>query len=713
MASNSTPEYRILADQILSPDEDIIVKIAGAMYKGSITEPNRYATVGDLAGLTGGSALNYVQVEADQVTVTTSPQELVALTITTTGAPVQISITGEGSNAVASTWVKVALHRDGTLIGQTIQIESSAISENVPYALNFIDDVAAGTYVYSAKIVGKSSGNWQFGEVSGPIMNAVELTGFKGDDGASGAANLVVPTAIKDDADADFITFEKTGTGTARIATPQDDLSLRSARDITLFAGDDGPGNVYIGWGDAVYTPDSPNKVATMGDILSNVLPTNMNNSDDQTVLTFEQSYTGTARIIAPQDDLALKSANDILLYPGEDGPGNVYIGWGDANMTPDANNRVATIGDINDTIASSNGLSFQYGTSNARTGSGDVLKFSQSLNQSIITGTAPSFESPTAQRIVIAGQDGVAGDGYDGEGGDVYLWAGVGGGTNGNGGDIKIDGGNGLGSGDGGYVKMRGGYSSDASGGFIEIHSGDSNTGSSGDINITTGYSNANQGGNVAISAQSNGIIYLTSNTLQMNTGVTLIGGGGLDGALRVKDSSGNDIFKALGEVVLAGDGQYLNSVLPENQIATVSDVENGNPEVSFTVNGGSLGTAPTFDGAPLFSGTYVKIGSLVHFQIQVLFTNITSFGTGQYYVDLPFPAKYGYQMRNGCIHDTSNGNQWAITGHVLAGESRMSLFFSAGSGQDEIFDYNSPFVLQTVDKFHISGDYIMEPGV
>lgn len=331
-----------------------------------------------------GSALNYVQVESNQVTITTAPQDVVSLEITTTGKPVQVSITGEGANASAGSWVKMALFRDGTLIGQTIQIESSAASENVPYALNFIDEVSAGTHTYTAKIVGKSAGNWTFGEVSGPVMNAVELTGFKGDTGATGpqgvqgeqgepgittdtfdiiytthnsdgtnikigddawigdidlsnniaiigieddtqggivfgaegigkvytdnldlkldanndiilnpgstyayigtpqldgsnriakmsditgGADLIVPTAIKDQNNNDFITFTKTGTGTARIGTPQDDLSLRSARDITLFAGDDGPGNVYIGWGDAVYTPDSPNRVATIGDL--------------------------------------------------------------------------------------------------------------------------------------------------------------------------------------------------------------------------------------------------------------------------------------------------------------------------------------------------------------------------------------------------------------------------------------------------------------
>jgi hypothetical protein len=50
MASNSTPEYKVIADQIISPDEDIIVKIAGGIYKDSISEQNRYVTVSD--GLT-------------------------------------------------------------------------------------------------------------------------------------------------------------------------------------------------------------------------------------------------------------------------------------------------------------------------------------------------------------------------------------------------------------------------------------------------------------------------------------------------------------------------------------------------------------------------------------------------------------------------------------------------------------------------------------
>jgi predicted porin len=86
----------------------------------------------------------------------------------------------------------------------------------------------------------------------------------------------------------------------------------------------------------------------------------------------------------------------------------------------------------------------------------------------------------------------------------------------------------------------------------------------------------------------------------------------------------------------------------------------------------------------------------------------NITNFGTGQYYVDLPFAAKYGYQVREGCLHDISTDRQYAIGGHVLAGQSRLNLFYTDTNGQDQEFDYNSPITLNAADNFHVSGTYI-----
>lgn len=155
---------------------------------------------------------------------------------------------------------------------------------------------------------------------------------------------------------------------------------------------------------------------------------------------------------------------------------------------------------------------------------------------------------------------------------------------------------------------------------------------------------------------------------------------------------------------------GMYIGPSNSDNQIIKRSDLVPFAPPVEtlFTVNGGTLGTQPTFNGAPLFTGSYVIHGPLVHFQIQVDMDNITDFGSGQYFVDLPFPAKYGYQVREGCLHDFSTGRQYSIGGHVFAGQSRLALSYTDTNGQDSEFDYNSPVALSTADNFHISGSYI-----
>lgn len=153
-------------------------------------------------------------------------------------------------------------------------------------------------------------------------------------------------------------------------------------------------------------------------------------------------------------------------------------------------------------------------------------------------------------------------------------------------------------------------------------------------------------------------------------------------------------------------------SSYEPQDRVvATLGDV---GVETEFAVVGGSTGTQPTFTGDPLFSGTYIRMSSdLVHFQIQVDFDNITNFGTGQYYVDLPFPAKYGYKFREGCLHDISASKDYAIGGHVFPGESRIYLTSTdtqSGTVFDIPFTSSAPTTLDVADNFHIAGNYIAD---
>jgi hypothetical protein len=127
----------------------------------------------------------------------------------------------------------------------------------------------------------------------------------------------------------------------------------------------------------------------------------------------------------------------------------------------------------------------------------------------------------------------------------------------------------------------------------------------------------------------------------------------------------------------------------------------------VSFTVAGGTLGTQPTFTGAPLFTGSYTKLGNLCHFQIDVDMDNITSFGTGQYYVNLPFPAEHNYLVSDGCLHDISANDQYSVMGHVVAGSNQLRLLSIASNGKHVPFEHNVPVTLAIADNFHVAGTY------
>jgi hypothetical protein len=151
--------------------------------------------------------------------------------------------------------------------------------------------------------------------------------------------------------------------------------------------------------------------------------------------------------------------------------------------------------------------MSFPNVPTNQRTGTADALVFKKSGNQKSISTQAGTSGSQTVERLVIAGGDSYYNtdtDRWEGEGGDIYLWAGRGA----NGGDIKVDAGNALGShnyDEGGTIKIRGGSSTNGVGGFIDIISGSSDALNGGAINIISGNGQVN-GGDIYITAGQGG---------------------------------------------------------------------------------------------------------------------------------------------------------------------------------------------------------------
>jgi hypothetical protein len=117
---------------------------------------------------------NYTQVLGNKISnITTTGVSLISGSITTTGNPIQIMVTGD-ANPTSTGWCRLQIYRGESAIGNIIQVENEA-NQNVPYCLNIIDTPSAGTYTYSMRTVSGIDGTFEFGEASGPLLTAVEL----------------------------------------------------------------------------------------------------------------------------------------------------------------------------------------------------------------------------------------------------------------------------------------------------------------------------------------------------------------------------------------------------------------------------------------------------------------------------------------------------------------------------------------------------------
>ena len=118
---------------------------------------------------------NYTQVLGNRRTsINSVGTSIISGSITTTGNPVQIMVTGDANPIGGVAFGRIQIFRDSNPIGAIVQVENSA-NLNVPYCLNVIDTPSAGTYVYSMRLVDSMSGTFDFGEASGPLLTAVEL----------------------------------------------------------------------------------------------------------------------------------------------------------------------------------------------------------------------------------------------------------------------------------------------------------------------------------------------------------------------------------------------------------------------------------------------------------------------------------------------------------------------------------------------------------
>jgi hypothetical protein len=237
MASNNTSEYKIATDKIVSPDEDIIISVVGDMYKGSISEPNRYATISDV-GEGGGGAGPTGPTGPQGETGPTGP------TSETSTANVYLVRNNTGSQILKGTLVSAA----GAEPSGRIDVE--------PFA-------AVGGIDSELRVMGMATANIANG-VNGTVMSLGTLTGLdtRGD--------VVSAIAVGDEewVAGDILFAHPTVAGKLTKVRPQHDLAVafitvrhQSAGQIAIRIV---PGNFHLEWLHDVQITDPQN-----GDVLT------------------------------------------------------------------------------------------------------------------------------------------------------------------------------------------------------------------------------------------------------------------------------------------------------------------------------------------------------------------------------------------------------------------------------------------------------------
>ena len=99
--------------------------------------------------------LNYVIGADGQKTLSATGSTIQSATITTSGFPVKVTVTGD-AEPVGAGWHRLQIYRDSTTIGEILHVQTTTGGVNMTIAMSTIDTPVAGTYTYSVKIVGSN-----------------------------------------------------------------------------------------------------------------------------------------------------------------------------------------------------------------------------------------------------------------------------------------------------------------------------------------------------------------------------------------------------------------------------------------------------------------------------------------------------------------------------------------------------------------------------
>jgi hypothetical protein len=98
-------------------------------------------------------------------------------------------------------------------------------------------------------------------------------------------------------------------------------------------------------------------------------------------------------------------------------------------------------------------------------------------------------------------------------------------------------------------------------------------------------------------------------------------------------------------------------------------------------------------------------RIGKMITANALIEFTNVSNFGTGQYYINIPssIPARAHDLAAGGYLLD--GGTEYTIFATLGATDNKMYLWHPTSNGGSDEVDYNSPAVIDTTSVINITG--------
>ena len=135
------------------------------------------------------------------------------------------------------------------------------------------------------------------------------------------------------------------------------------------------------------------------------------------------------------------------------------------------------------------------------------------------------------------------------------------------------------------------------------------------------------------------------------------------------------------------------------------IADDNLGTPRLSYTPTWSGTGLA--FTGTPA-TGTYIRVGKMVFYNLQVNCATVTNFGTGQYRLTLPtgLAPQTSFQHLGG-LH--KGGDHYTLLADLGASSTSITLYHPTANGAQDIFSHNKPTAMTTSVTWYVSGTYFI----